>query len=204
MLDYVEIDKRIRVRNPVELLNCDVTVHVNRFDEQGFALFSAAFKAAHESGQEIIPIVIDSFGGDVYSLLGMVDMIKGSDKKIATIATGKAMSAGAALLTCGDDGLRFASPNATIMLHDLSMGSCGKIEDVTADVNEGKRINKILFDLMENNCGLEKGTLLNMIREKYNGTDWFLNAKEAKKYKIVNYVKVPKFVTTVSVTTKLT
>jgi len=187
MLDYVEIDERIRVRNPMELLKCDIIVNVNKFNEQSVTQFKAEFRAAHESGQEIIPIYIDSFGGEVYALMAMMDLIKGSDKQIATIVVGKAMSAGAVLLTCGDEGLRFASPTSTIMIHDLSMGTIGKIEEIKTDVEEGKRLNKILFNTMDQNCGLEKGTMLGRIRDKHNSTDWYLTPKQAKRLNMINY-----------------
>jgi len=191
MLDYVEIDERIRVRNPMELLKCDIIVNVNKFNEQSVTQFKAEFRA------------IDSFGGEVYALMAMMDLIKGSDKQIATIVVGKAMSAGAVLLTCGDEGLRFASPTSTIMIHDLSMGTIGKIEEIKTDVEEGKRLNKILFNTMDQNCGLEKGTMLGRIRDKHNSTDWYLTPKQAKRLNMINYIKVPKFITRVSVSTEL-
>ena len=203
MLDYVEIDDRIKVKNPAELLKCDVIVNVNKFNEQGVTQFKAEFRAAHESGQEIIPIFIDSFGGGVYSLMAMIDLIAASDRQIATVVVGKAMSCGAVLLTCGDEGLRFAAPTATVMIHDLSMGSYGKIEEVKTDVEEGKRLNKILFGIMDQNCGLKGGTFLDILRGKNNSTDWYLTPKQAKKLNIVNHIKVPKFITRVSVSTEL-
>ena len=203
MLDYVNVDERIKIKNVSDLLKHDVVIYVNKFNEDAVDEFATAFAAAHETGQEIIPIVIDSYGGQVYSLLAMVDLIKSSDKTIATIVMGKAMSCGAVLLTCGTEGYRFASPTSTIMIHDVSSGAWGKIEEMKADVKEGERLNKIIFDLMDKNCGLKKNTLLDKLRKEQNSTDWYLTPAQAKKLNVVNHVKVPKLITTVSVKTEL-
>lgn len=202
MIDYVEVDDRIKIP-AVDLLKNDVVVHVNSFDEPSLSKFRSEFGQANESGQDIIPIIIDSYGGEVYALLAMVDLIKACEKPVATIVLGKAMSCGAILLTCGDEDLRFAAPNATIMIHDLSLMALGKIEDVKAETKEGERLNRIIFDLMDKNIGAKKNTLLNTIRKSHNGTDWFLNSKQAKKLNIVNHIRVPTLVTRVSVTTEL-
>lgn len=203
MIDYLEIDDRIKISNPSELLRHDIVVHVNKFNEAAVKQFKDEFLAAHETGQEIIPIVIDSFGGSVYSVLAMADLIKTSDKKIATIAMGKAMSCGAILLTCGHEGLRYASPTSTVMIHDVSMGTWGKMEEIKADTGEGERLNKLIFAMMEKNIGVKKGTLLDTLRSKHNSADWFMTPAQAKKLNIVNHVKVPKLVTKVTVKTEL-
>lgn len=203
MIDYIQIDSRIRIRNPADLLKCDRVIHVNKFNEGAVKQFKDEFMDAHETGQDIIPIVIDSFGGAVYSVLAMADIIKASEKKVATIAMGKAMSCGAILLTCGDEGLRFASPTATIMIHDVSMATWGKMEEIKADTKEGERLNKLVFSMMERNCGLEKGTLLDKLRKDYNSTDWFLTPQQAKKFNIINHIKVPKLITKVTVNSEL-
>jgi len=203
MIDYVTIDERIKVRNPIDLLRCDRVVHVNKFNEAAVKLFKDELLDAHETGQKIIPILINSFGGSIYAVLAMADLIKNSDKIIATVAIGKAMSAGAILLTCGHEGYRFASPTSTIMIHDVSMGTWGKMEEIKADTKEGDRLNKLVFNMMEKNCGLKKGELLNKLRKDYNSADWFLTPQQAKKLNIINHIKVPKLITKVSVTTEL-
>jgi ATP-dependent Clp protease protease subunit len=203
MIDYLEIDPRIRVRNGPDLLRCDRVIHVNKFNELAVKQFKDEFMDAHETGQEIIPIVIDSFGGSVYAVLAMADFIKNSDKTIATIVVGKAMSAGAILLTCGHEGYRFASPASTIMIHDISMGVHGKIEEIKSDSKEGERLNKLVFSLMEKNCGLGKDALLSQLRKDHNSADWFLTPTQARKNNIVNHIKVPKLITKVTVETEL-
>jgi len=203
MIDYIEVDSRIRITNPVDLLRCDKVIHVNKFNEAAVKQFKDDFLEAHETGQDLIPIVIDSFGGTVYAVLAMADLIKSTDKTVATIAIGKAMSCGAILLTCGNEGYRYASQTSTIMIHDVSMMTWGKMEEIKADAKEGERLNKLVFNMMEKNCNLDKGTLLDKLRTDYNSADWFLTAQQAKRLNIINHIKVPKLITKVIVTSEL-
>lgn len=203
MIDYTVIDNRIKIKTPSDLLHNDTVIHVSKFDTDAVDKFSKDFASAHSSDQEIIPIIIDSFGGQVYSLLAMIDLIKASDRKIATIVMGKAMSCGAVLLSCGTEGYRYAAPTSTIMIHDVSSFMGGKIEELKADAKEVERLNKIIFDVMDDNCGHKKGYLLEKLRKDHNSADWFIPPGEAKKLNLVNHVKVPKLITTVEVHTKL-
>ena len=203
MLDYTIIHDRIKIKNAAELLKNDVVVYVNTFNTESVEKFAKDLANAHASDQELIPVVIDSSGGSVYSLLAMVDLLRSSDRKIATIVMGKAMSCGAALLTCGDEGHRYAAPISTIMIHDVSAHAFGKLEELKSDAKEAERLNKLIFDLMENNCGHKKGYFLDKLRKEHNSADWFLTPTEAKKLNLVNHIKMPKLVTTVEVNTKL-
>ena len=62
----------------------------------------------------------------------MISSIKTSKIPVATIVQGKAMSCGAILFSFGEEGRRFMDPNATLMIHDVSSGQLGKVEEVTS------------------------------------------------------------------------
>ena len=110
----------------VELRFEPIVIRVNKFDEESAAKFSAQMSAAQSTGQTMIPIVIDSYGGQVYSLMSMIANIKSSKIPVATIVEGKAMSCGALLFSYGVSGYRFMDKHATIMIHDVSSGARGK------------------------------------------------------------------------------
>ena len=114
----------------VELRKNPVIVRVNKFDEKSVKEFQTSIAMAHNTGQKVIPIVIDSYGGEVYSLMAMISAIKHAEIPIATIVEGKAMSCGAILFSFGEEGMRFMDPNATVMIHDVSSGQLGKVEEV--------------------------------------------------------------------------
>ena len=100
----------------LELQKSPVIIRVNKFDEDSVKDFHSKIAMAHNTGQKVIPVVIDSYGGQVYSLMAMISAIKHSELPIATIVEGKAMSCGAILFSFGEDGMRFIDPDATVMI----------------------------------------------------------------------------------------
>lgn len=181
-----------------ELRKSPIIVRVNKFDEESALKFDQEIAQAHNTGQKIIPVVIDSYGGQVYSLMAMISSIKNAELPVATIVEGKAMSCGAILTTFGTEGMRFMDPNATIMIHDVSSGDFGKIEELKSSVGEAERLNDIVYKMMARNCGKKEDYFLKIVDQKKHA-DWFMGAEEALKHNIVNQLRVPKFNIDVSV-----
>jgi len=181
----------------VKLRKDPVIIRVNKFDEEAAEKFHAEMAYAHNTGQKVIPIVIDSYGGQVYSLLSMISAIKHSEIPVATIIEGKAMSCGAVLFTFGEEGLRFMDPNATIMIHDVAGGALGKVEDIKASAEEADRLNKKIYTMMARNCGKKDDHFLKITHKKGHA-DWFLEPEEAKKHNLANQIRVPALKMTVT------
>ncbi len=156
--------------------------------------FAKAMYEAQQTGQPVIPIVISSYGGSVYSLFKMVDIINKikKDTPVATIVIGKAMSAGAVLLSCGTDNMRWISPNATIMIHEVSSQISGKTGEVKADADETSRLNELLLGIMSKNIGKKRSYLRDIIHS-HGHADWYLTPDEAVRHNIVNHIGIPKF-----------
>jgi len=182
----------------IELRKSPIIIRVNSFDEKSAKEFQEQVALAHNTGQKVIPVVIDSYGGQVYSLMTMISAIKHSELPVATIVEGKAMSCGAVLLTFGEEGMRFADPDATIMIHDVSSGGYGKIEELKADVKEADRLDEKIYVMMARNCGKKDDYFKKKVFTKKHA-DWFMDSKEAKKHNIVNHLRVPKIGISVSV-----
>ena len=109
--------------------------------------FLSLINKAQNSGQPVIPVIIDSYGGQVYSLMSMISDIKHSKIPVATIVQGKAMSCGAILFSFGTEGYRYMDPDATLMIHDVSSMEIGKVEEIKASAEETERLNqKDIFD----------------------------------------------------------
>ena len=181
-----------------ELKKNPVIIRVNKFDEASAKEFSNSVAAAHNTGQKVIPVVIDSYGGQVYSLMSMISNIRNSELPIATIVEGKAMSCGAILFSFGEEGLRFMDPEATIMIHDVSSMDFGKVEELKAGAAEADRLNKKIYTMMARNCGKKDDYFMKIVDKKKHA-DWFLDAEEAKKHGLVNQLRVPKMRIGVSV-----
>lgn len=164
---------------------------VNEFTEYGVKCFKADFDDLNSSNLPLIPIIIDSFGGEIYALFAMLDIIATATKPVATIALGKAMSCGSVLLACGgSDKLRFVGPHATVMVHDAGAISIGKIEELKADVSEAERLNNKIFDLMNEKCNKPKGYFQKLVAGKKH-VNWYLDSDEVLKHGIADHIGMP-------------
>ena len=182
----------------IELRKSPVIIRVNKFDEDAAKKFSDEIALAHNTGQKIIPVVIDSYGGQVYSLMSMISAIKNSEIPVATIVEGKAMSCGAILFSFGEQGYRFMDENATVMIHDVSSMDMGKVEELKAGAKEADRLNTIVYKMMAQNCGKADDYFMKIVDKKKHA-DWFLDSKEAKKHGMANHIRVPKLKIEISV-----
>tara|TARA_Y100000310_G_scaffold344725_1_gene459067 strand:- start:1337 stop:1951 length:615 start_codon:yes stop_codon:yes gene_type:complete len=184
------IDKRIKTKKLDDFLSTPIIISVNKFNEASAKEFVSSMIAAHNTGQDIIPVFIDSYGGQVYSLLNMVDMIEKSELPVATIIEGKAMSCGAILAACGTKGQRYVAPHATIMIHDVSSGSFGKAEEIKASAKEVERLNKMIYKKLAQSCGKDDKYFWDLVHKK-GRADWYLTPKDLVKYKLADKIGLP-------------
>ena len=182
----------------VELRKNPVIIRVSKFDEKSTKEFHEQMAQAHNTGQKIIPVIIDSYGGQVYALMAMVSAITHSELPVATIVEGKAMSCGAILFSFGEQGLRFMDPDATVMIHDVSSWEHGKVEEIKASAEETERLNQKVYTMMARNCGKKDDYFLKLVHKKSHA-DWFLDAEECKRHGLANQLRVPKLDIAISV-----
>ena len=167
-----------------------VIIRVRKFDESSANDFANKMNKAQNTGQPVVPVIIDSYGGQVYSLMSMISDIKHSNIPVATIVQGKAMSCGAVLFSFGTEGHRYMDRDATVMIHDVSSMGWGKVEEIKADAAETERLNKKIYHMMAENCGHHKDYFLDIIHEKGHA-DWFLDIDETRKHNLANHDHVP-------------
>lgn len=186
-----------------ELRHNPVIITVNEFTEETAKEFRNKVALAHNTGQKVIPVIIDSYGGEVNSLLSMVSTIRNAKLPIATIVQGKAMSCGAALLTFGTNGYRFIDQDATVMVHDVTAGAFGKTEDIVARAENTKRLSDKIFKMMARNCGKNDEFFLDMLKER-DHVDIFLEPEEAIDIGMADHKRVPSISVNISVDIKFT
>ena len=189
------------LKEPKLIDDLPVIIRVRRFDETAAKDFATLMMKAQNTGQPIVPVIIDSYGGQVYSLMSMISDIRHSRIPVATIVQGKAMSCGALLFSFGAEGHRYMDPDATLMIHDVSSMNWGKVEEVKASADETARLNKKVYQMMAQNCGKRKNYFLDIIHEKGHA-DWFLEGDEAVKHSLANHLHVPELKITTSVNFK--
>jgi len=188
MLWKRNIDSNIKT---VELRSSPVIIRVNKFDEKSAKEFAEKMASAHNTGQSVIPVIIDSYGGQVYSLMSMIASIKNSELPVATIVEGKAMSCGVILFSCGTEGYRYITEDATLMIHDVSSASWGKNSEIQASAEEVKRLNKKIYRILSENSNKSEKWFNKQLNEK-GRADWFIESKEAIDLGLADKVGMPK------------
>lgn len=134
-----------------------------------------------------ITMHIDSPGGSVKSGLSMVDVMDYVGSDISTVNTGMAASMGSVLLGAGTKGKRYSLKHSKVMLHQVSAGAQGHVNDMQITLNEAVKYNEELFRMLGEYCGKTKEEVL----ADCNRDNW-LTAHEAKDYGIIDGVIGPK------------
>lgn len=137
----------------------------------------------NQSSTKPINFYINSPGGHVYDALAIYDTMQFIKSPVHTFGIGMQASAAAFLLSSGEKGKRFILPHATVMIHQPSSGTRGKVTDQEIDLKESLRVKKLLEQIMAKNTGQK----LDRIHEDMERDKW-LDAKEAKTYGIVDKV----------------
>ncbi len=130
-----------------------------------------------------IKMHIDSPGGSVKSGLSMVDVMRYINSDIETINTGMAASMGSILLSSGTKGKRSSLNFSKVMIHQVSSGAQGHIEDNRISQMESEKYNYILFKMLAENSGRDFNYVLEAARR-----DKWLNAYEALEFGFIDEV----------------
>jgi ATP-dependent Clp protease protease subunit len=138
---------------------------------------------AKKTLKEPIKLIINSFGGELYSGLALVDVIDNSSTPIYTICHGSAMSMALVVYSAGH--YRLASKFATFMYHEASYGSDGKVLFHEQELKETKRTDKICDEYFLSKTKFTPKQLKN-IRDKRS--EWYFDVKIAHKYGLVNEI----------------
>ena len=136
-----------------------------------------------ENPKKDIYLYINSPGGIVTSGLGIYDTIQYIKPNVSTLCVGQAASMGSLLLAAGATGMRFALPNARVMVHQPSGGFSGQATDIQIHAKEiletKERLNKIYEKHTKQKVDIIRKTL---------ERDCFMTAEEAKKFGVIDEI----------------
>ena len=136
-----------------------------------------------EDPQKDIYLYINSPGGVITSGMSIYDTMNYVRPEVCTICIGQAASMGAFLLSCGAKGKRFSLPNSRIMIHQPLGGAKGQATDIAIQAQEILRLKTTLNEILANNTG-QKIEKIAQDTER----DFFMSAKEAQEYGIIDKV----------------
>jgi ATP-dependent Clp protease protease subunit len=136
-----------------------------------------------ENRRKDIHFYLNSPGGDVAATLAIYDTMQILSCPICTYCVGQAASGAAVLLAGGTKGKRFALPNSRVMLHQPYGGVQGQISDIEIQANEILRYRQVLNDILAKHTSQPLDRIA-----KDTDRDFFLGAKEAKEYGLVDNI----------------
>jgi ATP-dependent Clp protease protease subunit len=165
------------LKERIIFLNEDVNEHTASI------IVAQLLHLAYEDPKKDIKLYINSPGGSVYDGLAIYDTIQYIKPDVQTIGIGLQASMGAFLLSSGTKGKRFALPNSRIMIHQPSSGTQGKITDQEITLKEGIYLKQRLNEILAKNTGQKLAKI-----EKDADRDFWMSAKEAKEYGLVDDV----------------
>ncbi len=131
-----------------------------------------------------IQLYINSPGGSVSAGLGIYDTMQLISSDVATICTGMAASMGAVLLTAGAAGKRSALPHSRVMIHQPLGGAQGQASDIEITAREIAKTKRELYEILAHHSGASIKKI-----EKDADRDYWLTAKEAKEYGLIDIVQ---------------
>ncbi|CAL4323547.1 ATP-dependent Clp protease proteolytic subunit [Buchnera aphidicola (Chaitophorus populicola)] len=136
-----------------------------------------------ENNKQDIFLYINSPGGIVSSGLSIYDTIKFIKPDVNTVCLGQASSMAALILSSGKIGKRFSLPNSRIMIHQPLGGFQGQASDIKIHAKEIDKVKKIINKILSHNTNKNIKKI-----EKDTERDYFLSAKEALEYGIIDSI----------------
>jgi ATP-dependent Clp protease protease subunit len=165
------------LRDRIIFLGNDVNEHT-----ANLVVAQMLFLENQDDTKDII-FYINSPGGSVYDAFAIYDTMQFVKCDIQTVGIGVQASAAAFLLSSGTKGKRLILPHATVMIHQPSAGTRGKVTDMEIDLKEGLRMKRLLNEIMSKNTGQPVKKIENDMER-----DFWLSAEDAKKYGLVDNV----------------
>lgn len=136
-----------------------------------------------ENPKKEIALYINSPGGVVTSGMAIYDTMQFIKPAVSTLCIGQAASMGSLLLAAGHKDMRFATPNARIMVHQPSGGFQGQASDIERHAKDILKMKRKLNEVYVKHCGRTYEEV-----EQTLDRDHFMSAEEAKDWGLVDRV----------------
>jgi ATP-dependent Clp protease protease subunit len=136
-----------------------------------------------ENPKKEIALYINSPGGVVTSGMAIYDTMQFIKPAVSTLCVGQAASMGSLLLCAGHKDMRFATPNARIMVHQPSGGFQGQASDIERHAQDIIKLKRRLNEVYVEHTGRDYDTI-----ERTLDRDHFMTATEAQEFGIIDRV----------------
>jgi ATP-dependent Clp protease protease subunit len=138
---------------------------------------------ANESPDKDIKLYINSPGGSVTAGMAIYDTMQYIKPDVSTICIGIAASMASVLLAAGAKNKRFCLPNSEVMIHQVMGGTEGQASDIKIHAEHILKMKDNLNKILSKHTGRDIKQI-----EKDTDRDYFMTAKEAVEYGLVDKV----------------
>lgn len=130
-----------------------------------------------------IPIYlhISSYGGTIFDAFTLIDIIKSCKSPVYSIIEGASASAATIISVVAEK--RFITPNAYMLIHQLSSGFWGKMAEIEDDFANLKELMEKIKDIYKEHTKIPKKELNELLKH-----DLWLNADKCIKYGLVDEI----------------
>ena len=136
-----------------------------------------------ENPKKEISMYINSPGGVVTSGMAVYDTMQFIRPPIATLCIGQAASMASLLLAAGQKGMRYALPNARVLVHQPSGGFQGQASDIERHAEDIIKMKRRLNDIYVRHTGQDYETI-----DRTLDRDYFMSAEDARVFGIIDEV----------------
>jgi ATP-dependent Clp protease protease subunit len=130
-------------------------------------------------------LMICSNGGSMEDAFALIDVMQASKIPIKTVGLGSIASCGLMIFLAGTKGRRVLTPNTSILSHQFSWGSSGKVHELFATVKEFQLTEARMINHYKNSTGLDDEIIKKVLLPPQ---DVYLSASEAFQYNICDLV----------------
>jgi len=130
-------------------------------------------------------LMICSDGGQLEDAFALIDVMRSSKIPIKTVGLGSIASSGLLIFLTGTRGRRVLTPNTSILSHQFSWGSSGKVHELFATVKEFQLVEKRMIEHYRITTGLDDEVIKKVLLPPQ---DVYLSADEALEYGICDAV----------------
>ena len=133
-----------------------------------------------------IELYINSAGGNILDGLALYDAMQAIRAPIATYCVGCALSMAACILAAGTPGMRFATPNARVTIHE-PVSPVGDSGGTLTSVHQRHSLMQDLFRTLARILAQHTGQPMARIQRDMRRTRWF-TAEEALRYGFIDAI----------------
>jgi len=130
-------------------------------------------------------LMICSEGGDMAAAFALIDVMRSAPVSIKTVGLGQVSSAGLLIFLAGTPGRRVLTPNTSVLSHQFSWGSEGKMHELFATMREFELVRQRMINHYAVCTGLPEDQIKQVLLPPH---DVWLSADEALALSICDAV----------------